>query len=270
MQTPIHEAPMVDSHAHVWSADMPLAPTAWHRPPGEATIEQYVQTLDAHGVTFAVLAAASIFGTYNDYMLEACRRHKRFRTTVIVSPETSMEELKRLDAGGAIGIRIQMRNVKEPPDLNTPAWRTHLRNVADLGWHVHLHDDSARLPLYLDALEASGVKLVIDHFARPDAQKGLQCPGFQRALRSVETGRTWVKLSASFRLASEQLRVEATEAWMRHAGPERLLWGSDWPFAAFESTMDYGQAVDSLTRLVPDAEVRRRIGCDTPLKLYFT
>jgi predicted TIM-barrel fold metal-dependent hydrolase len=270
MQTPLAEAPVVDAHAHVWKADMALAPTAWHRPPGEATIEQYVQTLDDHGVTLAVLAAASIYGTDNSYMLEACRRHKRLRTTVIVDPQASVDQLKEMAADGAIGIRLQLRNVKELPDLTSPAWRRHLKNVADLGWHVHVHDDSPRLPQVLDALEACGAKLVVDHFGRPDAQQGLDCPGFQRVLRSIETGRTWVKLSASFRLASEPLRVQAAQALLRHAGPERLLWGSDWPFAAFESTMDYGQAVDSLTRLVPDPLARRRIGCETPLKLYFT
>ncbi|NML48416.1 amidohydrolase family protein [Ramlibacter sp. G-1-2-2] len=266
---PTHvDAPVVDCHAHVWNQDMPLAATAWHRPPGEATIEQYVATLDAHGVTFAVLAAASIHGTYNDYMIEACRRHKRLRTTVILKPDAPLRQMKELAANGAVGVRLQLRNVKDVPDLTSPEYRQFLGRIADLGWHVHLHDDSFRLPNYLDALEASGVNLVVDHFGRPD--RGIDEPGFQRVLRSVEKGRTWVKLSASFRLPSEDLRVQAANTLLQHAGPERLLWGSDWPFAAFETTMDYGQAVASLQRLVPDPVARRRIGCETPLKLYFT
>jgi predicted TIM-barrel fold metal-dependent hydrolase len=51
------DAPIVDSHAHVYTTDMPLSATAWHKPPADATIEQYVATLDQHGVKYAVLAA---------------------------------------------------------------------------------------------------------------------------------------------------------------------------------------------------------------------
>lgn len=266
---PTHiDAPVVDCHAHVWHQDMPLAATAWHRPPGEATIEQYVATLDAHGVTFAVLAAASIYGTCNEYAIEACRRHERLRTTVILEPDTPPRHMRELAAKGVVGVRLQLRNVSDVPDLASPEYRLFLRRAADLGWHVHVHDDAHRLPDYLDTLEAAGVDLVVDHFGRPD--RGTDDPGFQRVLRSVEKGRTWVKLSASFRLPTEELRVQATSELLRHAGPERLLWGSDWPFAAFETTMDYGQAVASLHRLVPDPAARRRIGCETPLKLYFS
>ena len=56
---------------------------------------------------------------------------------------------------------------------------------------------------------------------------------------------------------------------LREAGPGRLVWGSDWPFAAFESRVDYAQTLADLQRWVPDAAARRRIGCETPLKLYF-
>src|SRR5688572_32644984 len=80
------DAPIVDSHAHVWTTDMPLSATAWHKPPADATIEQYVATLDKHGVKYAVLAAASLFDDYNEYSIEATRRHKRLRTTAIVKP----------------------------------------------------------------------------------------------------------------------------------------------------------------------------------------
>lgn len=265
------EAPVVDCHSHIFTAAVPLVATAWHKPAvEEASAEQYLAILDAHGVTFGVVAAASIFGFNNDYTLEACRRHRRLRTTVIIPPDTPLSAMQAMARDGAVGVRFQWRNVRDVPDLASTEYRAFLRRIAEVGWHVHLHDDSARLPNYLDALEASGVKLVVDHFGRPDAQRGVSCPGFQRVLRSIATGRTWVKLSASFRLASPQLAVEAADALLRHAGPERLVWGSDWPFVAFEAATDYGQAVASLERLVPDAAARRRIGCETPLQLYFT
>ena len=35
-----HDAPLVDSHFHLYTTDMPLAKTAWHRPDHDASIEQ--------------------------------------------------------------------------------------------------------------------------------------------------------------------------------------------------------------------------------------
>ena len=67
------DAPIVDSHAHVYTTDMPLSATAWHKPPADATIEQYIATLDRHGVQHAVLSAASLFDDYNEYSIEATR-----------------------------------------------------------------------------------------------------------------------------------------------------------------------------------------------------
>jgi predicted TIM-barrel fold metal-dependent hydrolase len=159
--------------------------------------------------------------------------------------------------------------VKEPPDLRSPTYRAFLRRMADLDWHVQLHDDSFRLPAYLDALEESGVKVVVDHYGRPQDRLGIACPGFQRLLKSVQAGRTWVKLSSFFRLRSPELATQAAQALLRHAGPQRLMWASDWPFNAFESSMTYQRALDQLAMDVPDPVARRRIGSETPLQFYF-
>ena len=47
-QHAVPDAPLVDSHAHVYTTDMPLSATAWHKPPADATIDQYIATLDRH------------------------------------------------------------------------------------------------------------------------------------------------------------------------------------------------------------------------------
>lgn len=263
------DAPLVDAHAHLYTRDMPMTGTAWHQPTGDADLARYLATLDAHGVRFAVLAAASIHGDYNDYAIRACRQDKRLRTTVIVSPDTDLYTLERMQADGVVGVRFQWRNVSLP-DLSSFSYRRFLRRIADLDWHVHLHDDSPRLGPSIAAIEASGAKLVIDHFGRPDPTLGLACPGFAAVLRAVERGRTWVKLSAGFRLPTEAATQACAQQLLRVAGPERLVWGSDWPFAAFESQISYQDTIDALARWVPNAADRRRIGGETPLALYFT
>jgi len=265
----IPQGPVIDTHAHVFSTSMPLKAGAWHTPAADATAEQFIETLDANGITFGILAGASISGTNNDYTLAACHHQRRLRTTVILSPECSLQQMKEMAARGVVGVRFQWLNVPDAPDIASSDYRSLLRNIAELDWHVQLHDAGFRLPAYLPALEAAGVKVVVDHFGRPDVEHGISGAGFQRLLRSIEGGRTWVKLSAPFRLGSETLVQQAAKSLLENAGPERLMWGSDWPFAAFESRFSYAQALASVNELVPDAAMRHRISCDTPLKFYF-
>ncbi len=265
---PKSDAPLVDTHAHVYTLDMPLAGTAWHKPPADARIEDYIATLDAHGVHFAVLAAASIYGDYNDYQIEAVRRFKRLRTTIIARPDLGADTMKQMNDDGVVGIRFQFRNVASPPDLTSYDYRRLMRRVADLGWHIHLHDEGERLPKFIDAIENAGPRLVIDHMGRPQPDPGVESEGFKAVLRAVERGRTWVKLSAGFRIEPEGYAATVAAKLLANAGTERLMWGSDWPFAAFEDKMTYEAVVAAYMTYVPDAAARRAID-RTALSFYF-
>jgi predicted TIM-barrel fold metal-dependent hydrolase len=261
--------PLVDCHAHVWTSDMPLSGSAWHKPPGDASVEEYLAALDQHGVRFGVLAAASLYDDYNDYQIEAVRRHRRLRTTVILPPSADPYVMRMMKADGVVGVRLQWRTLNETPDITTSEYRRFLRRVADLDWHVHLNDVGPRLPPTIASLEQAGVKLVIDHFGRPDPATGINGAGFQAMLRSIERGRTWVKLSGGYRQEPPSAAATYARELLKRAGPERLLWGSDWPFAAFEDKVRYADTVAALAEWVPDPAARRVIGGETPLLLYF-
>ena len=279
--TRFHDAPIVDSHAHIFTRDMPLGASPWHTPDYGFTAEDYLRTLDEHGVHFGVIAGISIYGHYNDYMLEMLRRYKRLRGTVNVPPTTDRYILERMKADGIVGVRLQLTRRKELPDLGGEDYRLLLRRVADLDWHVHVVVEGQLWPLILQKLEASGARLVIDHFGHPDPQEGENCAGFQAVLRSVEKGRTWVKLSAGYRLtwaAHGQTRRDPraldmarrlARKLLEHAGPERLVWGSDCPFVGHEAAVTYRDALEDFHSWVPDPVVRRRISA-TALKLYFS
>ena len=53
------ETALVDAHVHVFTRDMPLVDNPRHAPTYDFTVEQLIATMDAHGVQFAVIAAAS-------------------------------------------------------------------------------------------------------------------------------------------------------------------------------------------------------------------
>jgi len=75
--------PLIDTHAHIYPRDTPLIEGATHRPSRDVTPEEFVRTLDEHGVLFGVHAAASFMGSYNDYTLAALARYPRLHGTSI-------------------------------------------------------------------------------------------------------------------------------------------------------------------------------------------
>ncbi len=275
------DPPIVDTHAHIFTRDMPTAATAWLTPEYSFTAEQYLEVLDQHGVHFGVIAGISIYGLYNDYMIEELRKHKRLRGTANVSTTTDRYTLERMKADGIVGVRLQLTRRRELPDLRSEEYRLLFRRLADLDMHVQAIVEGPHWPQVLPPLEASGVKIVIDHFGHPDPQAGVNCAGFQALLRCVERGRTWVKLSGGYRLtwapggqarrdaASVVLARDLAQALVRNAGVERLLWGSDCPFVGYEPSMSFGATVAELEDWIPDARQRRKLS-DTALKLYFS
>jgi predicted TIM-barrel fold metal-dependent hydrolase len=260
------ESPLVDSHVHVFTTDMPLVDNPRHAPTYSFTVEQLLATLDAHGVAFAVIAAASPWGDYNDYTIAALRAHPRLRGTVILKPTVERYVLDAMAKDGVVGVRLPFIG-NALPDITSFDYRRFFRRLADLDWHVHPHIEGERLPQLIPTLEASGVKLVIDHLGRPDPRTGINSEGFKAMLRSIDKGRTWVKLSAGYRLgpaASDYARE-----LVRVAGPDRLVWASDCPFVGCESQVKYQDTIDWLIAAVPDAAARRKIFGETALNLYF-
>lgn len=267
---PVIDTLVVDAHAHVFTADMPVVDNPRHRPDYDFTPEQYLEVMDAHGVQYACLAAGSPWADYNDYMVEALRKYPgRLRGTVIAEPSIERYTLEAMARDGVVGVRISFITMKAIPDLTTFPWRRFLRRLRDLDWHVHLHVDGPRLPQVLPAFETSGVKLVLDHYGRPDPAKGIQCEGFQAMLKSIERGRTWVKVSAGYRLGEERVVTYGREL-LRAVGPDRLLWASDCPFVGDEKATTYRRTMETVNAWMPDDATRRKVFGENALKLYFS
>ncbi|MBL4811405.1 MAG: amidohydrolase family protein [Rhodobacteraceae bacterium] len=259
-------APLIDSHLHIWTKDMPLTDTAWHAPP-DAPLEQCLQQLDENGVMFAVIAGASIHGQYADYTRRALKQHRRLRATAVLSPRTDIRQMEQMKQEGFVGVRLMRSMHGDVPELDGD-YRMYLRRVADLDWHVHLVDLPERTAQSIAVIEASGAKLVIDHMGHLEAEDGINNPGFKAILAAIERGNTWVKISGRFRFDPPCSADKYAKALLSVAGTERLLWGSDWPFAGFENSVTYRDTLEEFHHYVDDAKMRHEID-QTGLKLYF-
>lgn len=260
--------PRVDTHAHIFVQTMPYVPEAHARPDYEYPVERWLADMARFGVTHGVVAAASLWGDYNDYTLAALRDHPNLRGTVIVSPETSPPALRALADQGVVGVRLTWRHATALPDTTTGPWPAFFRRLADAGLHAQLLVNGQDLPALLPAFLDSGVQLVIDHFGVPPEDPTLRSAMQDALAAAIGSGRVWTKVSAGFRVA-DGVAVESAAWLLAEAGPERLLWGSDAPFVNHENSIDYAGALALYERLVPDAATRAAID-ETALKLFFS
>jgi len=275
------DAPVVDSHAHIFLKDMPISREAWTQIDYDFTAEDLIALLDEYGVHFGVISGISISGLYNDYMLRALRKQRRLRGTAIVRPNVDFYTLERMSQEGIVGIRLQLARQESLPDFRSDEYRTLFRRVRDLDWHVHIAIEGPSLRPVIEPLMEAGVKTVIDHMGHPDPQDPLACDGLRVMMEAVDAGNTWVKLSGGFRLPGtdawrsdpdgdlDEIAALVAGELLSRVGPDRLLWGSDAPFVGYERRVSYARVLESFHKWVPDAATRANIS-RTALKLYFS
>lgn len=258
--------PLVDAHAHLFRRDMPLNDKPRHKPTYDFSPEQYLDTLDRHGIRYGVIAAASPWSDYNDYIIASVKNNSRLRGTVILRPDVEKYILDFMRADGIVGVRLPYIGLERLPDLESFEYRRLLRRIADQGWHVHLHVEGRRLPELLPPLLASGVRLVVDHLGRPGPGEDASSPGIRTLLDAMEGGSVWVKASCAYRIGPAADDVLA--ALLGAGFAERLLWASDCPFVGHEGQFAYQDTLDWLLERVPGERERRLILSSNALAFY--
>ena len=258
----------VDTHAHVFHRGLTFIPERCYTPDYDALPEQYLALLDANGLSHGVIIPISILGTDNSYTLEVLEQAKgRLRGLAVVDPEKDLDTLDTLAAAGIMGIRMNLAGDRPIPDVKSSPWKELVSECIQRDWHVEVYDKASRLQGIVTPLLDSGAKVVVDHFGNPNPEQGVNDPGFQYLLSVADSRRVWVKLSAPYR-SSLETAAAAAPLLLRTFGPERLLWGSDWPFTNYEETIRYKDMRALLDTWVPDPNQRRIILADTPARLY--
>ncbi|WP_425558034.1 amidohydrolase family protein [Herbaspirillum huttiense] len=262
----------IDTHAHVFARGLPMADVRRYTPAYDVTVEEYLARLDAHGMSHGVLVQPSFLGSDNGYLLQAiARAPQRLRGIAMVDADIDDAQLQALQQGGVVGVRFNLVGGAPLPDFRG-AWRDTLTRIAALGWQVEIHREAADLPRVLEPLLALGLKVVVDHFGRVDAALGVDDPGFRYLLSTGPSRQVWVKLSAQYRNGGSEGGARfAGLAWpllRQHFGPDRLLWGSDWPHTQHESMTSYADSWQRFESLVIDEADRRCITGETAAQLF--
>lgn len=253
-----------DAHMHIIGpfSRFPLVETRTLRP-GEAVLEDFLSLQKVLGLDRCVIVQPSFYGTDNACTLDAVARiGDGARAVVVIDPEIGDEDLRRLHAAGARGVRLQqvVSGGIDPRHLTRMAER-----LAPLGWHIQLfvtEDFFLDSPVDLNGLP---VPVVIDHMAHFDPSQGIDGAGFRAFLKLLERGNVWAKISnCFFRAAVDRARALVA------ANPERCVWGSDWPHVVFRGPApDDGALIDDLEAICGDARTLELMVARNAGRLYF-
>jgi predicted TIM-barrel fold metal-dependent hydrolase len=220
------------------------------------------------GVERTVIVQPSMYGLDNRCTLDAVRQFgaDRARAVVMIDASADRNEIRRLHDAGARGVRFITLAAGGAPleQLSAVAGR-----IADFGWHIQMYVTVDTLAELAPRIRELPVPVVFDHMAHlmPDAGAAER----ELVYRLIDTGRIWVKLT-SYRASLSGPPFSDVDPVARKflsLAPERCLWGSDWPHPKLTDYMpDDGKLIDQLADWTDDENLRRRVLCDNPARLY--
>ncbi|MFL5071266.1 MAG: amidohydrolase family protein [Xanthobacteraceae bacterium] len=261
-----------DSHFHVFGPHA-VFPFAANRPftPHDAPKEALLRLHEVLGFERGVFVQSTCHGSDHAVMLDLLAATSgRYRGVALLTPATTPEEVKRLDAAGVCGVRLHFVSHLGPYPARDDV-RAVMRLVEPYGWHIEVHVYGKDLLANLDFIAAIKARVVIDHIGRVDVREGPDGPAFVALRRLVDAGNVWVKLSGTDRVSQQEPPFRDAVALARilaEQAPERILWGTDWPHPNVRRMPNDGELVDLIPDIAVNETTRRRMLVDNPAEFF--
>ncbi|MFF7312093.1 amidohydrolase family protein [Streptomyces sp. NPDC008137] len=273
---------VVDAHHHVW--DLSVRDQDWITGPELASLRRDFTMKDlepearAAGVDRTVLVQTITVPEETPEFLALADEHDLTAGVVgwtdLTRPDVADElaRLRELPGGRHLkGIRHQVQGEPDPEWLLRPDVRRGLAAVADAG----LVYDLVVLPHQLPACARAAADLpaltfVLDHLGKPPIASGALEPWASGLHALAALPNTVAKLSGLVTEADltswtvQDLRPYADQA-LEAFGPERLMYGSDWPVCTLATS--YGTTLDLVRRLTSEHD-HEQILATTATRVY--
>ncbi|MEU8424862.1 amidohydrolase family protein [Micromonospora sp. NPDC048835] len=258
-------AGIVDAHHHLWVRAR--HPQPWIDPVTMSAIDADFEPADlalparAAGVTATVVVQSIASDTETVDLLAIAADDSLVRGVVgwvDLTADDVAQRLERLRAGRGgerlVGIRHLVQSETDPAYLDRPDVRRGIAAVGAAGLVFDLLVRQHQLPMAVRLTrDLPEVRFVLDHLGKP-ALGTAEMAQWSRDLRSLAgSPNTTAKLSG---LVTEVPRPHWTPGDLRPAvedaldafGPDRLMFGSDWPVSLLASS--YQRWVDTLAELL--------------------
>lgn len=263
----------IDSHQHFWRISR--GDYSWMSPDLKLLYRDFgpedLQPLLAnHGIDRTILVQAAQTVAETEFMLQLAMTAPFVAGVVgwaeFTDPE-AVEIIERLaDAPLIVGLRPMVQDIADDdwlvrPDL-TPAFRTLIER--------RLVFDALILPRHLSRLlevadRHPELSIVIDHGAKPFIREGVLDPWRADMVAAAARPNIVCKLSGLVTEAKADWTVSDLRPYVDHLlelfGPQRLLWGSDWPVVNLAGGYDRWREVTLvLLSSLPEADQAAVLG----------
>lgn len=265
----------VDAHQHYWNPGrgdygwMPADDLVLSRPYGPAELQPQ---LEAARIDATVLVQAAPTVAETEYMLGVADATAHVKAVVgwvdFERPE-ALGDLRRLAGHPAFrGVRPMIQDIPDDRWMlrEDVAWA--YRALCDLGLRFDALGFPRHLPHFLALLKRwPALPVVVDHCMKPQIAadpRGFDAWAEGMARIAGETG-AFCKLSGLVTEAGPGWTVEDLRPYAAHVlavfGPERVMWGSDWPVVRLRAEHDaWLAAADTLTAGLSEADRARVFG----------
>ncbi|PWS36419.1 2-pyrone-4,6-dicarboxylate hydrolase [Falsiroseomonas bella] len=258
-----------DSHTHVFDARFPNGPSPYALPLASLEVHQAMRA--RLGCARAVLVQPAPYGRDPACLLDALARDPSLRGVMIADETVTDATLEAWHAAGVRALRFtEMRapggSGRYPGAIGVNALQQLAPRLRALGWQAHLWAEASQCEALLPSLAKLGVPLVVDHLAMP---RGAEDPGFDSILGHLRDGHLWVKLTlCRVPRAGGIETLRPLQDRLLAANPDRLLWGSDWPYVRMAPAPDAGAMLDLFLDWTKDEDLVRRILVENPTRLF--
>jgi D-galactarolactone isomerase len=258
-----------DCHHHIYDSRFPVDAKAVLRP-GNARVGDYRLLQARIGTTRNVIVQPSTYGVDNRCMLDALDQFglRTARGIAVVNDSVSDAELRRMDAAGVRGIRL---NLLQAGAVNLDSLEPLSHRVTALGWHVEVNAPAEQIAASQALWNRIPVPVVFDHLGHVSAP-GITGQAFRVIGRLLERDKAWVKLSGVYIDSkvgppSYPDASAVAKAYIKEA-PDRLVWGTDWPHPTTKQKPDDAMLFDLLVEWAPEEGTRTQILVANAAKLY--
>ncbi|GMK42400.1 amidohydrolase [Paenibacillus sp. CCS19] len=251
----------IDAHQHYWKIER--GNLGWLE---EGTIlyrsylpDDLKPSLSKHGMNASIVVQAEPKQEETDFLLSLAAEDASIAGVVgwldLESPDykTVYERFKQDPK--FVGFRVMIQEMADANEVLTPAYIEALTYFADIQQPIDLLMRSSQLDAVVQLLEkVPHLHAVIDHIGKPVIASGELEP-WQDQLRIIASyPNVYCKLSGMVTEADHnQWKQAQFVPYIRHAiecfGPQRVMFGSDWPVCLLAAT--YDQCMEVLESALP-------------------
>jgi len=241
---------ILDPHVHVWvnDAHYPWARETADPPKDDETPVMLLDLMKANGVARTVLVQYIGYRWDNRYTLDSMKKHEPYFNAVCrVNPvdPAAPDQLSKLTEQGFHGVRLSPSGDATGDWIRGPLMPPLWKRAESLKVPMQIYAPITRMPDLISLIDqCPRLDVVIDHMADCPVDQPKE---LEKLIALACFPRVFVKISHTWSISREAYPWLDAQEYVKRLyaafGPERLMWGTDWPVCKKWTSYDKTLAV---------------------------